>query len=117
MNTPAVPRLSDAVERAQERLHTIATLPAQTDQCYREFLTDTVFDLAIIPVKQQLADVPDPDDPAEVPIAMRRIIMMTAFHFHRTVGQVESDLADAIKAFPTADIRESTALQHRGLLH
>jgi hypothetical protein len=116
--TPEVPRLSEAIERAQERLRSIADTPCESpDEQYANFLSSTVFDLAIIPVKQQLADIPDPDDPADVPIAMRRIIIMTALHFNRTVGQVEADLASAIKSFPTADIRESTALQYRGLLH
>lgn len=116
--------LSDVMQRAEARLDDLDEYIAHQregtiDDYYTQTLLMAVMDLAILPVSREIEGLTpeDVDESEDIKDVLRNIITMTAFRFHRSIGEVEQDFLTLFKQFPTADVRQSTMLRYQGLLH
>lgn len=119
-----VTQFIDVIQRAEYRAEQLELErwledDIHPDVAYTEFLTAAVIDIAIIPVEREAFDMSltEPDDETSLMDTLRRIVSMAALKFNRTLSQTEHDLIKIMKEFPTADVRESATLRHKGLLH
>lgn len=124
MTTKKVLELTDVIERAEMRmqdttLYIYHEIRGTLSDYYTQFLQEAVMDLAIIPVERQFEGLePEAtDDPNDVAGTIKRVVSITAFLFHKSMGEVEQDLLRLMKEFPTADVREATALRYQNKLH
>jgi hypothetical protein len=116
--------VTDILARAESRLDDIDLyIQHQTngtlDQYYNEVLTSAIMDIALLPVHRQTEGLApeDDDEPNTIVSTVKQIVTMTAFHFHKSIVEVEQDFLIAFKEFPTVDVREAAMLRHMDRLH
>ncbi|TFH07492.1 MAG: hypothetical protein E4H14_08395 [Candidatus Thorarchaeota archaeon] len=87
------------------------------DTFYSQILSNTVKDLIALPVERAAQGLDPEQNPLEVSFTFACVADIVCLTFGKTFKQVEADLVQVIRDFPTDDFRTARKLRLSNLLH
>lgn len=87
------------------------------DTFYSQILSNTVKDLAALPVERSAHGLDPVQNPIDVSFTFACVADIVCLTFGKTFKQVEADLVQVIRDFPAEDYRTARELHHSNMLH
>lgn len=122
VNENAIVELDQVVAKVNKTLLDVKTYSERKqngtlDQYYLEIITSIAYDMVVMPVKRELAEMEPLDDMPEVLNTLARVANAVSMVFSKPISQVQTDLIKTTEQFPSADLRQAAKLRHKNLLH
>lgn len=87
------------------------------DQYYNEIITSIAYDMIVMPVQRELAELEPLEDLSEILYTLARVANAVSMVFGKPISQVQTDLIKTTEEFPSADLRKAAKLRHSNRLN